>query len=116
MNKPLLLRFYMLGLLAGFGLAAEEPDPATTPPTVAQEEPVPIEKPAPALRVITWNIQYGADEGELSNRWPERKKALKVFLAKEDPDILCVQEALKGQVEFIEKLFPKHKRLGVGRE
>ena len=104
------LRFALLILWAGLPLSAQEKDPAY------HEEAVPIERPVPALRVLTWNIQYGAETGAQANRWPERKTALKFFLEKERPDLLCVQEALKGQVEFLEKLFPTHRRIGVGRD
>jgi len=70
----------------------------------------------PALRVLSWNIQYGADDGEKTNGWPDRKHLLKDALLAERPELLCVQEALKNQVEYLEKLFPKYKRIGVGRD
>ncbi|MCW8132297.1 MAG: endonuclease/exonuclease/phosphatase family protein [Planctomycetota bacterium] len=71
---------------------------------------------APALRVLSWNIQCGTDAGEKANGWPERKGILKELLLREEPDLLCTQEALKNQVDFIQGLFPKYKRIGVGRD
>jgi endonuclease/exonuclease/phosphatase family metal-dependent hydrolase len=32
------------------------------------------------------------------------------------PDLLCVQEALPGQVQYLERLLPNHHRVGVGRD
>lgn len=89
----------------------EEPAPMVTQPV--QESVV---GKIPALRVMTWNIQYGEDQGEKANGWPDRKGILREILLREKPDILCVQEALKNQIEFLEKLFPEHKRIGVGRD
>ncbi len=68
------------------------------------------------LRVLTWNVQYGSERGADPNGWPERKAALRAALADEKPDVLCVQEALAGQLEFIDGLLPGHKRVGVGRD
>ena len=32
------------------------------------------------------------------------------------PDVLCVQEALAGQVDFLQQVLPDHARVGVGRD
>jgi endonuclease/exonuclease/phosphatase family metal-dependent hydrolase len=58
----------------------------------------------------------GSDHGLLSNGWPKRKFALKAQLQDKVLEIICVQEALLQQLEFIEQLFPNHKRIGVGRD
>jgi endonuclease/exonuclease/phosphatase family metal-dependent hydrolase len=89
-------------LCGGAALAAEAP---TQPP--ARPEPV---------RVLTWNIQYGSDQGADPNGWPERKVLLRKALEDERPEVLCVQEALAGQLEFLDSVLPKHSREGVGRD
>jgi endonuclease/exonuclease/phosphatase family metal-dependent hydrolase len=58
----------------------------------------------------------GSDHGLLRNGWPKRKFALKAQLQDKVLEIICVQEALLQQLEFIEQLFPNHKRIGVGRD
>jgi endonuclease/exonuclease/phosphatase family metal-dependent hydrolase len=81
--------------------------------------PMPPPKSDPAaIRVLTWNILVGADDGPLWGRhgWPVRKPALREALRAAAPDILCVQEARDGQVKFIEAELPRHSREGVGRD
>jgi endonuclease/exonuclease/phosphatase family metal-dependent hydrolase len=41
---------------------------------------------------------------------------LRAALKAAGPDILCVQEALDGQVKFLEAELPRHRRVGVGRD
>jgi endonuclease/exonuclease/phosphatase family metal-dependent hydrolase len=79
----------------------------------------PAAKADPGLvRVVTWNIHCGQDEGPLWQRfdWPARKLALREALGQAKPDILCVQEARPGQVAFLERALPGHERVGVGRD
>jgi endonuclease/exonuclease/phosphatase family metal-dependent hydrolase len=81
--------------------------------------PSPPPKADPALiRVITWNIHCGQDEGLPWKQfdWPNRKHALKAALDEAQPDILCVQEATPDQVAFLEGALPGHRRVGVGRD
>jgi endonuclease/exonuclease/phosphatase family metal-dependent hydrolase len=59
------------------------------------------------LRVITWNIQCGCDDGSgLANGWARRKVLLGEILCAERFDILCVQEALPGQLAFLTEILP----------
>jgi endonuclease/exonuclease/phosphatase family metal-dependent hydrolase len=71
-----------------------------------------------AIRIVTWNIHCGQDDGPPWQRfdWPARKRALGVAVAQAQPDILCVQEARPGQVAFLEQTLPGHVRVGVGRD
>jgi endonuclease/exonuclease/phosphatase family metal-dependent hydrolase len=81
--------------------------------------PVPPAKADPALiRVVTWNIHCGQDEGPPWKQfdWPVRKHALRTALDEARPDILCVQEATPEQVAFLEGALPGHHRVGVGRD
>jgi len=83
---------------------------------LAGEEPVPAPGAAAPFRILTWNIQYGSDRGADANGWPERKAALRSAIEAEKPDVFCAQEALAGQLEFLDGLLPKHSREGVGRD
>ena len=94
-----------LGLIAWSAISSGGPLPA------ANANPA-------AIRVLTWNILHGSERGMPWTRcgWPVRKKALKTALAAARPDILCVQEALEEQLEFLAGVFPGHERVGVGRD
>ncbi len=81
--------------------------------------PIPPPKADPtALRILTWNILFGSDGGPPWGRkdWAVRKLALRDALRATRPDLLCVQEALDGQVRFLEAELPGHRREGVGRD
>ncbi len=90
-------------------------------PAVEKKEAIPRPKPKQEpdpkpFKLITWNIQYGREAGGDLNNWPARKKALAAALEREKPAILCVQEALAGQLEFLEKQLVGYRRVGVGRD
>ncbi len=91
--------------------------PATRPEgSLAGESTNPVPAKAATLKIITWNIQYGSDGGADPNGWPGRKDALRAALAAAGPDILCTQEALQGQIEFLATALPGHSHSGVGRD
>jgi endonuclease/exonuclease/phosphatase family metal-dependent hydrolase len=94
-----------LGLIVWLALRPSGPDPA---PKAAP----------PFIRVITWNIHCGQDQGPPWQRfdWPIRKHALRAALDQARPDILCVQEATPEQVAFLEETLPGHCRVGIGRD
>lgn len=72
--------------------------------------------PNEPISIVTWNIQVGADTPLFGNGWTRRKLAFVQALHKVEPDILCVQEALLGQLTYIDQNFPGYKRVGVGRD
>ena len=80
-------------------------------------EPPPKADPT-YIRVVTWNIHCGHDDGPPWKRfdWPRRKHALRAALNGARPDILCVQEATPQQVKFLEDSLPDHRRVGIGRD
>lgn len=81
--------------------------------------PMPAPKSSPDdVRVLNWNILHGDDEGPpwVRRGWPARKRAMGIALEAAAPDVLCVQEALEGQVRFLEAVLPRHRRVGVGRD
>ena len=69
-------------------------------------------------RVLTWNILHGTERGAPWNRcgWPVRKLALASTLLATKPDILCVQEAVNEQVEWLTSLLVGYNHVGVGRD
>jgi endonuclease/exonuclease/phosphatase family metal-dependent hydrolase len=71
-----------------------------------------------AVRVITWNILHGSDDGPpwMRQNWPARKQALVAVLREAQPDIFCIQEARPEQVAFLETTLDGHRRVGVGRD
>jgi endonuclease/exonuclease/phosphatase family metal-dependent hydrolase len=73
---------------------------------------------AGAIRVVTWNILVGDEDGPSWRRhgWPVRKDAIRSAIAGTMPDILCVQEALDAQTRWIAGVLPRHRRVGVGRD
>ena len=94
-----------LGLIAWSGVRPGGPMP-------------PPKADADAIRVVTWNILVGDEEGPFWRRhgWPVRKDAIRSAIAGTMPDILCVQEALDAQTRWIAGVLPRHHRVGVGRD
>ena len=67
------------------------------------------------IKYISYNIRYGtADDGD--NAWDIRKPATKEMISIEQPDVFGLQEALVGQLEYIDSNFPQYSRVGVGRD
>jgi endonuclease/exonuclease/phosphatase family metal-dependent hydrolase len=52
------------------------------------------------INIMTYNIRYN-NPGDSINAWPNRKDWVKDLVEFYDTDILCVQEALKVQVDFL---------------
>lgn len=71
--------------------------------------------PDVTLKVISYNIRLGiADDGP--NSWEFRRPATTEMIAREQPDLLGIQEGLIDQVRYIEQECPQYARLGVGRD
>ena len=68
----------------------------------------------PAVNVMSYNIRYN-NPGDGVNAWPNRKDWVKDLVAYHDTDILCVQEALQEQVDYLLKDSPFELE-GVGRD
>ena len=67
------------------------------------------------IKYISYNIRYGtANDGD--NAWDIRKPATKEMISREQPDVFGLQEALIGQLEYIDSNFPQYSRVGVGRD
>lgn len=52
------------------------------------------------INVITYNIRY-SNTGDGINAWDNRKENVKALVNFYDTDILCVQEALAGQFDYL---------------
>lgn len=54
-----------------------------------------------SLNVLSYNIRYNNPRDSV-NAWPNRKEWVKSLIKFYDTDILCVQEALSDQVDFLQ--------------
>jgi endonuclease/exonuclease/phosphatase family metal-dependent hydrolase len=78
----------------------------------AQEQPA---RDQANLLVMSFNIRYGsADDGPDS--WDRRKDLAIDVLRRHHPDVVGLQEALRGQLDDIEAALPEYGEIGVGRD
>lgn len=78
-----------------------------SPPGYSQE-PLPI-------RVMSFNIRVGtAPDGE--HAWPNRRQLVIDIVRREACDFVGLQEALRFQLDEIEKALPEYAELGVSRD
>lgn len=70
---------------------------------------------AEPLQVMTFNIRYGtAPDGE--NAWPHRRDLVAKVIRDAAPDVLGLQEALRGQLDELAEALPAYEKVGVGRD
>ena len=70
---------------------------------------------AEPINVMTFNIRYGAaNDGE--NSWEYRKDHVIETILNAQPAAIAIQEALVGQITFIEEQLPQYKKVGVHRD
>jgi endonuclease/exonuclease/phosphatase family metal-dependent hydrolase len=69
----------------------------------------------PALRVMTWNIRFD-NPGDGVHAWPERKAELLSYVNARSVDVLCIQEGLQHQVQYLKAGMPGFDVRGVGRD
>ncbi len=67
------------------------------------------------IKYISYNIRY-ANASDGDNAWDIRKSATKEMIEREQPDVFGLQEALIGQLQYIDSNFPQYSRVGVGRD
>ena len=65
--------------------------------------------------VITYNIKYD-NKSDSENSWDVRKVAMLELINTLSPDILCIQEGLNHQVEYLNSKMINHNYVGVGRD
>jgi endonuclease/exonuclease/phosphatase family metal-dependent hydrolase len=67
------------------------------------------------IRIMTWNIRFNNPEDGV-HAWPNRRDTLLAYVLSWKPDILCIQEGLKDQVEFLKEGLQGFDMRGVGRD
>lgn len=67
------------------------------------------------IDVMTFNIRYDNPDDGLFG-WDSRKEMVYWLIEKYDPDILGVQEALKGQMDELDEALSGYRWSGAGRE
>lgn len=86
------------------------------PGAPAKETPGELD-PDATLRVATFNIRYAAArERDARDQWMQRRGHVLETIEALDLDVLCVQEALHGQMEFLREGLGDHVAVGQGRE
>ncbi len=68
-----------------------------------------------SVKMMTYNLRYDTPNDGI-NQWPNRITKVNSLLAKYDPDLIGVQEALKHQIDDILKGLPQYAYVGVGRD
>ncbi len=67
------------------------------------------------LRVMSFNLRYGtAADGP--DRWEHRRESLVRTIAAFEPDVLCTQECLAFQADYLSKKLRIYDFVGAGRE
>jgi len=67
------------------------------------------------LRVMTFNIRY-ATERDGENAWEHRKEYVASMIRFHKADAIGVQEALIGQIEYLQEQLPEYDWFGAGRD
>ncbi len=70
---------------------------------------------APTSTIISFNIRYN-NPNDKENSWDNRKQEVIRFIENYNPDFLGVQEAVKSQVNMLDKSLPKYQYIGIGRD
>lgn len=69
---------------------------------------------ADSIKIMTYNIRFEGREDKGVN-WKDRKAALKEYIINCNPDILCTQEGLYAQVQYLDSI-PNIDYVGVARD
>ena len=67
------------------------------------------------LDVVTFNIRYDNPK-DGANAWPKRKAMVGEWLVAQNFDVIGLQEALRHQIDDIQKAVPGYAEFGVGRD
>ena len=68
------------------------------------------------VKVISFNVRVGSENGTDPQDWPARRKSVKPFLTKENPTVIGLQEALKHQMDYIALEMEDYAAYGLGRD
>ena len=68
------------------------------------------------VKVMSFNVRVGTENGTDLNDWPARRKSVKPLLTKENPTVIGLQEALKHQMDYIALEMEGYSSYGLGRD
>lgn len=68
------------------------------------------------VKVMSFNVRVGSEDGTDLKDWPARRKSVKPLLTKENPTVIGLQEALKHQMDYIALEMEGYSSYGVGRD
>lgn len=72
---------------------------------------------AQTFKVISFNIRYNPYyQIDGDNCWDNRRGAVVKMIRDEKPDAIGMQEALVGQLEYLDRNLSDYRRIGVGRD
>lgn len=75
----------------------------------------PVDVNALEVKIMTFNIRYGAaNDGQ--NHWKNRREMVFEVIRKQRSDVIGLQEALRFQIDEIRKAAPVYGEIGVARE
>ncbi len=67
------------------------------------------------LNVMTYNIRYNNPADSL-DAWPNRVERVAGLMRFHQADVIGIQEALRGQLDDLQRRLPNHRWVGVGRD
>lgn len=68
-----------------------------------------------SINIMSFNIRYNNPDDGL-NAWPNRKARVASIIEFHDPDLLGLQEVLKGQLDELAQMLSEYEWVGVGRD
>ena len=68
------------------------------------------------VKVISFNVRVGSENGTDPMDWPARRKSVKPLLTKENPTVIGLQEALRHQMNYIALEMEGYSSYGLGRD
>ena len=69
----------------------------------------------PNIRVMSFNIRYNNPDDGI-HAWDNRKENVVKLIRHYNPDVLGLQEALSGQISYLNDQLPDYHWIGVGRD
>jgi len=69
----------------------------------------------PELTIVSYNIRYD-NPGDGEDRWEQRRGEVAGVIRGLEADVVGIQEALRGQLDFLARELPGYGEFGVGRD
>ena len=96
--------------VSGSGDGTVNPDQNTSGPQVP-DKILPDQ-----VKVMSFNVRVGSENGTDPMDWPARRKSVKPLLTKENPTVIGLQEASKHQMDYIALEMEGYSSYGRGRK